>query len=239
MKNKTIGILVGSLPEYLHDALARRMNRLEEISRKANEKGQDIFPFSADVSNDGDIQNAVDFALEKFGRIDVLVNCAGIMDNMVPIDEMNDELWDKVLSVNLTGPMKLTRLVIREMLKQGEGNIINIASVGGLHGCRAGTAYTVSKHGVIGMTKNIAYMYAGKGIRCNAICPGAVETEIGVTGVNNPSPAGIERAMKGIGLNPRNGTPEEIAHIALFLASGDSRFVNGASIVADAGWTAY
>jgi NAD(P)-dependent dehydrogenase (short-subunit alcohol dehydrogenase family) len=124
------------------------------------------------------------------------------------------------------------------MLEQGGGVIVNIASVGGLQGSRAGAAYTASKFGVIGLTKNTAFMYAAQGVRCNAIAPGAVETEIGST-MKNISKFGASRAMAGMNLNPRTGSADEIAKVTLFLASDDSSFVNGAVVTADAGWTAY
>ncbi len=220
-------------------ALARRIDRLNALAEDAQSRGAIIVPMQCDICDDKDIEKAVETVSKQYGTIDILVNNAGIMDNMVPLDELSDELWDKVMNVNLTGPMRLTRSVIRLMLKSESGTIINVASAGGLNGCRAGTAYTASKFGMVGMTKNIGFMYAQKGIRCNAICPGAVETEIAAAGMTAPSQFGLERAMSGMGTNPRNGQAVEIATVALFLASDDSSFVNGATIVADGGWTAY
>lgn len=220
-------------------ALARRKERLDELAKTAADKGQTIVPFVADISKDSDLSGAVTLALEKFNKIDILVNNAGIMDNMVPLDELTDELWAKVIDINLTAPMKLSRLVLKEMLKADGGIIVNVASVGGLNGSRAGAAYTASKHGIVGLTKNIGYQYAKKGIRCNVICPGAVDTEISAAGVNAPSPFGLECALSGMATNPRSGSAEEIATIALFLASDDSSFVNASTITADAGWSAY
>ena len=175
--------------------------------------------------------------MEKFGKIDVLLNNAGILDNFTPLGEVSDELWDRVMNINLTAPMKLSRLVIPIMEKQENGNIINISSLGGLYGSRAGAAYTASKFALTGLTKNIAYMYAEKGIRCNAICPGGVDTEI--ANDLQPSGFGMDRVMKGTANNIRSGSGKEIANIALFLASDDSSFINGDTIVADAGWSAY
>ncbi len=105
-------------------------------------------------------------------------------------------------------------------------------------GSRPGVSYTASKHAIVGLTKNVGFQYAKLGIRCNAIAPGAVNTNIGKT-IFDPSKFGMERALAGMNLNPRVGEPEEIARIALFLASDDSSFVNGTVITADAGWTAY
>ena len=192
----------------------------------------------ADISQVEVVESMLEEIIKSAGRIDVLVNNAGIMDDMLPVGEVSDQLWNKVLAVNLNGPMYLTRKAVKQMLEQGGGNIINIASIGGLYGSRAGAAYTVSKHGLIGLTKNTAFMYALKGIRCNAICPGAVATNIGET-MRSPSQFGLERAMSGMATNPKTGEAVDIASIALFLASEDSKMINGATLVADSGWTAY
>ena len=191
-----------------------------------------------DVSDREAVEAVIDLAIEKFGRLDILVNNAGIMDNMMPVSEVSDALWDKVLQINLNGVMYACRKAIPQMEKQGGGAIINTASAGGLLGCRAGAAYTSSKFAVVGLSKNIGYMYAQKGIRCNAICPGAVETNI-ASSMRQPSEFGAARAMSGMGTNPRTGSADEIATVALFLASDDSSFVNGATITADGGWSAY
>ncbi len=218
--------------------LARRVERLEEMAAVAKANGQVIVPVKCDMSIEADIENAINVAVEQFGTIDILVNNAGIMDNMTPIHELEDDLWDRIIEVNLTGPMRITRSVINIMLRNGGGNIVNVASIGGIAGCRAGTAYTTSKFGFVGMTKNIGYMYADKGIRCNAICPGGVETEIG-NSLTSPNPFGMGRVATAISSNPRSGSSEEIATIARFLACDDSSFVNGTVVVADSGWTAY
>jgi len=192
----------------------------------------------ANVAIETDVQNMIDEAVSTYGTLDILVNNAGIMDNFVPAAEVTDELWEKVFAVNAAGPMRATRKALSIFISKGTGIIINIASAGGLLGSRAGASYTASKHAVIGLTKNVGFQYAKLGIRCNAIAPGAVNTNIGTT-INDPSKFGMERAMAGMSLNPRVGEPEEIAKIALFLASEDSSLINGAIITADSGWTAY
>ncbi|WP_168121806.1 SDR family oxidoreductase [Paenibacillus sp. HB172176] len=193
---------------------------------------------ASNVAKEEDVQKLVDAAVNEFGTLDILVNNAGIMDNFVPAGDLTDELWERVFAVNTTGPMRTIRKSLPIFLEKGAGVIVNIASAGGLNGSRAGAAYTASKHAVVGLTKNVGYQYALKGIRCNAIAPGGVETNIGST-LTAPNSFGMERAMSGIGINPRNGKPEEVAKVALFLASDDSSFVNGVVVEADAGWTAY
>ncbi|MCL1802349.1 MAG: SDR family oxidoreductase [Eubacteriaceae bacterium] len=219
-------------------AFARRKERLDELAGEAYEKGHLILPFVGDVSKPDDIDGAVHAALSEYNSIDILVNNAGIMDGFVPLGDLEDELWDRIIEVNLTAPMRFARRAIVEMLKQGSGNIINVASLGGLFGARGGVSYVVAKHGLVGLTKNTGFMYADKGIRCNAICPGGVDTEIGA-GSSSPSELGYKKISSGMGAMPRTGSPSEIASVALFLASSDSAFINGTTIAVDGGWSAY
>jgi NAD(P)-dependent dehydrogenase (short-subunit alcohol dehydrogenase family) len=219
-------------------ALARRKDRLDELSKTAEKNGHTIVPFAGDVQNQQDIDKAVDWVVKEYGHLDIVINNAGILDQMLPVDELTDEIWDKVLNVNLTSLMRMTRSALKVMLPQGSGIFVNIASIGGLNGCRAGAAYTASKFGAVGFTKNVGFMYANRGIRANAICPGGVATEISEAGLTQPSDFGLKRVGTGISVNPRIGNPEEIATVALFLASKDSSFINGTTLVADAGWTA-
>ena len=218
-------------------AVARREERLKEIAEQSKDLAGEIVAFKADISKQEDIDKMVDFTMDKYGKIDVLVNNAGVMDNFEPVTEVTDEDWDKIISINLTAPMKTLRKVLPIMVKQEKGSIVNVSSLGGLFGARAGASYTASKFALTGLTKNTAYMYMEQGVRCNSIHPGGVETEI--TDNLKPSEFGMDRVMKGIANNLRSGSGEEIANIALFLASDESSFVNGATITADAGWTAY
>lgn len=199
--------------------------------------GGQAIAVAADVSNESDVQNLVKTAVTHFGSVDILVNNAGIMDGFAPAATVSDALWEKVMAVNATGPMRTIRQVLPLFIEKGRGVILNIASIGGLQGSRAGAAYTASKHALVGLSKNVAYQYAKAGIRCNVIAPGGVNTSI--TSGMTPDPAGIELAMTGIASNIRMGEASEIASIALFLGSQDSSLVNGAVVVADAGWTAY
>src|SRR5690625_845281 len=157
-------------------AVARRLEKLEELQKEAT---GEIFPIAGDVSEDEDIKRVVEETVKKYGKIDILVNNAGILDNYLSADNMEDEIWDKVLDVNITGPMKMIREVMPYMLDNKAGNIINTASVGGLFGGRGGMAYVASKHAIVGMTKHIGVMYYDKNIRCNAVAPGSIKTEIG------------------------------------------------------------
>lgn len=184
-------------------------------------------------------EGLIDLAVSTSGRLDVLCNNAGVMDYMQGVGELEDEVWRRVLSVNLDGPMFTSRQAVRQMLQQGSGSIINIASIGGLHGGAAGAAYTVSKHALVGLTRNTAWMYARQGIRCNAICPGATATNIAETmPPERLDPAGSARAGEYAALIPTVLDPADIANLALFLATDEAHHINGANITADAGWTA-
>ncbi|MFF2877079.1 SDR family oxidoreductase [Gottfriedia sp. NPDC057991] len=207
---------------------------VEEI--KSN--GGDAIAVMANVALENDIQNLIDSAVNTFDTLDILVNNAGIMDNFEPAGDIEDNKWERVFAVNTTSVMRSTRKVLPIFLEKEQGVIINVASAGGLQGARAGAAYTASKHAVVGFTKNTGFMYATNGIRCNAIAPGGVETNIG-SSMTNINQFGMGRIQAGLGVNPRVGKPEEIAEIALFLASDESSFVNGTVITGDAGWTAY
>lgn len=142
------------------------------------------------------------------------------------------------MKVNVDGPMKVTREVIPHMMEAESGVIINTASVGGLHGGRGGMAYVTSKHALIGMTKHIGFEYRNYGIRCNAVAPGSIMTDI-PTGGDDINQHVYEELMKAVKAHPIAGQAEEIANVMLFLASDDSSFVNGTTLVADGAWTAF
>jgi len=189
---------------------------------------------------DNEVKSMIKSAIDKFGKIDILVNNAGVMDNFQPVGECDEDTWERVININLKGVFHAMHAAVPLMLEKKQGNIINIASIGGLFGARAGAAYTASKHAVIGLTKNTGYMYAKLGIRCNAIAPGAMETHIADSiDMTKITPLVNERIMAGMVLNPRTSKPTEVAQVALFLASDDSSFVNASVITADGGWSAF
>ena len=189
-----------------------------------------------DVSLRADAERIVATAVERFGRLDILVNNAGIMDRFLPLGELTDELWAKVIAVNLTGPMLVARAALPHLIAS-RGVIVNVASVGGLFGARAGAAYVASKHGLIGLTRNIATTYAKDGVRAVAVAPGAVNTGISIGG--DPSARGYEALNKTLPASVRFAEPCELAAVIAFAASSDASYVNGEVLVADGGWTAY
>ena len=218
--------------------VARSEDKLNKIVDRASEFPGEIIAIAGDVSKQEDVEKLVNKTIDTYGRIDVLVNNAGVLDNYLSADNMSDEVWDRVFDINVTGPMRLIREVLKHMVKENKGNIINTASVGGLYGGRGGMAYVASKHALVGMTKHIGFMFQDKGIRCNAVAPGSIATEIGHK-VKEPNMDVLNKLMKGFELYPETGEPQEIANVMLFLASDDSSFVNGTTIVADGGWTAF
>jgi 3-oxoacyl-[acyl-carrier protein] reductase len=175
-----------------------------------------------------------DDAVARFGGVDVLVNNAGILDDYLPAAETPDEVWERVMGVNLKGQFMTCRALIPQMLERGGGAIVNVASTAGLNGGNGGATYTTSKHGVIGFTRQLCFDYARKGLRCNVVCPGAVET--GMT--HEIFSSGDAEVMKAVESAPigRWAQPGELAAALLFLASDDASFVNGAVYVVDGGF---
>lgn len=210
----------------------------EAVAGEIRSGGGEATAVKVNVAEEADIQKLIDTAVTTYSTVDILVNNAGIMDNFEPAGDIEDESWNRVFAVNTTSVMRATRKVLPIFMAKKQGVILNVASAGGLFGARAGAAYTASKHAVVGFTKNTGFMYAQQGIRCNAIAPGGVETNIGST-MTHINEFGMGRTQLGLALNPRMGKPEEIAQLALFLGSDESSFINGAVVTADGGWTAY
>lgn len=221
-------------------AAARRLEKLEELAEKTKDFEGKIIPVSSNLINQEDAEKLVEYAYSDSGKLDILVNNAGIMDDFSGVGDVNDEMMNKVFDLNVFAPFYTSRKAVNIFLKEGKGVIVNIASIGGLYGARAGAVYTASKHALVGLTKNTGYMYAKKNIRCNAICPGAIETDIGSGEyMKHVNQDGMNTIMANIGGNPRSGSPAEIAEIAVFLASDESSLINGQCLAADAGWTAF
>ena len=212
-----------------------------ETARQVEDLGGEAQVVAGDVSKDRDAQRMVETAIETYGRLDVVLNCAGVSGrNALAEGASPEEVWDRVMDVNLKGTYLVSWYAVPEMERSGGGSIVNLASIMGLVGYPVGmgggfSPYVPSKGGVIQFTRNLAIDCARKGIRVNCICPGYVETNLiqaltedreVLTQVEQRHPMG------------RLGRPEEIANAALFLASDESSFVTGAPLIVDGGYTA-
>ncbi len=185
---------------------------------------------------DSKAQNAVAAeVVREFGRIDILVTAAGVGDGG-PVGMVEEEAWDKVVDINLKGTFLSIKSVLDTMVAQRSGSIITIASVEGINGTEGGSAYNASKGGVILLSKNVSIDYGRQGIRCNAICPGFIDTPL-LNEVMSLMPEFREDVIRETKVG-RLGKPEEIAGAAYFLASDDSTYVTGHALVVDGGYTA-
>lgn len=206
----------------------------EETRRQIEDKGGEALFIKADVSQAADVQALFSQALKQYGRLDCAFNNAGIEGESVALAESREEVWDRVLGVNLKGVWLCMKYELRQMLKQGSGAIVNNASVMGLVGTPTNPIYTASKHGVIGLTKSAALAYAQSNIRVNAVCPGFVQTPL----TDRKFARFPERKDAVIARHPigRLGTMKEIAAAVVWLFSDAASFVTGHTLTVDGGY---
>lgn len=198
-----------------------------------NHPNLDLVPVSGDVADSADA-NAIAGAAQ--GRCDGLVNNAGVMDQFAPIHEVDDEVWDRVFRVNVTGLMRVTRAVLPLMIEAQRGSVVNVSSAAGLRGGAAGVAYTASKHAVIGITRQSSVMYALDGIRVNAVAPGGVNTNLAVRWASERAVARLTPLLQGVAPPPVE--PEVIAATITWLLSDDAPNITGVTVPSDGGWSA-
>lgn len=198
----------------------------------AEHAGAAIVAVTADITNEDDVARIVAAAGD---RIDGLANIAGIADDMTPLHEVSDAVWERIFAVNVDGTFRLTRAVLPTMLAAGRGSIVNIASEAGLRGSAAGLAYTASKHAIVGITKSSAFMYGPKGIRVNAVAPGPVATGIEASFASAHGQRRISAAMT---VMPDIAEAAQLAASITFLLSDDGTNVSGAILPSDGGWSA-
>jgi NAD(P)-dependent dehydrogenase (short-subunit alcohol dehydrogenase family) len=208
---------------------------VESAVREIRQAGGEAIAIGADVAKSEDVQRMVAATVERLGAPNVLYNNAGIEGESNFMAEMSEAAFDKVIAINLRGVFLGMKYVLPHMVKLGAGSIINQASIAGMIAIRGGAAYSASKAGVIALTRVAALEYGRYNIRVNCICPGAIETPMAerIRHGEPPRPG----ALKRVSVFGRMGLPEEIAKMALFLASDDSSFATGAPFVVDAGWT--
>lgn len=219
---------------------ARRVGESEETVRLAKEAGGTMEFIQADMAKPGDIAKMIAEVVKRHGRLDIAFNNAGIEGKAAtPTHEYPEDAWAQVISINLTGVYLCMKHEIAQMLKQGGGAIVNMASVAGLVGTTVGAAYGASKFGVVGLTKCAAVEYATQKIRINAVCPAVILTPMAerLTGAfmkHDPNAGSAVLAMHPVG---RFGTPEEVADAVLWLSSDRASFVTGHALPVDGGFT--
>jgi len=206
----------------------------EETQRQIEDRGGQALFIRTDVSRTADVEALFSQAVQQFGRLDCAFNNAGIEGESVALAESTEEVWDRVLGVNLKGVWLCMKYELRQMLKQGSGAIVNNASFLGLVGSSSNPAYTASKHGVVGLTKSAALAYAKSGIRVNAVCPGLVQSPL----TDRKFASFPERRDAAIARHPigRLGTTKEIAAVVVWLFSDAASFVTGHSLAVDGGY---
>jgi NAD(P)-dependent dehydrogenase (short-subunit alcohol dehydrogenase family) len=205
----------------------------KRLATIGEELGDGVTTVHGDVADQALINRLIAAAGD---HIDGLANIAGIMDGFLPTAELDDATWDRVLEVNLTATMRLTRAVLPKMIAAGSGSIVNVSSEAGLRGSAAGTAYTTSKHAVNGFTLSTAFFYTPKGIRCNAVAPGATATNIEATFASDWAQQRLGPFLQIT--VPRIAQASQVAAAITWLLSDDSSNVSGAIVPDDGGWTA-
>jgi NAD(P)-dependent dehydrogenase (short-subunit alcohol dehydrogenase family) len=213
----------------------RRKDLLEQVALEIERSGGRALAIAGDVTDRTHARSAVTQTVQAFGALNVLVNNAAVGAFGKLLHETDDATWEEQLAVNLTGVFRMTRAAIAEMLAYGSGAIVNISSVAALVGFPLSAAYSTTKGGLNAFTRCVAMDYARQGIRCNAVCPGLVDTPMAADLISNPER--MTQVMQAYPLG-RPGTPEEIAKLVLYLASDESAWVTGSLFPIDGGLTA-
>lgn len=204
--------------------------------------------YRADVSVAAQMDAAVGAAVADLGPLEVMFNNAGVLDGYFNVDDMDESLWRRVIDIDLTSVFLGCKRALREMLPRGRGRIINMASVAGLNGTGGGAAYISAKHGVVGLTRQMAVAYGARGITVNCVCPGAIPTTLRAHSQAILGPGVPDMSGRGVVVNEDQvralvpagvrGTVEDIASAVCFLASKEASYINGHSLVVDGGWRA-
>ena len=204
--------------------------------------------FQADTSKAADVDRAVGGAVKALGPLEIMVNNAGVIDGYFNVDEMDEAVWRRVIDIDLTGVFFGCKRALAEMLPRERGRIINMASVAGLNGTGGGAAYVAAKHGVVGLTRQMAVTYSSRGITINAVCPGPILTNLRQHSQQILGPDIPDMSGRGIAVNDdqiravvpagRRGTVEDIASAVRYLASDEAGYITGHSLAVDGGWRA-
>ena len=208
-----------------------------EVVSIIKEAGGDAFFQKTDVTSAEALDALVKAALDHYGKIDILINNAGIGGSLANMNQITDAEWDKVLATNLTAAFQIMKLVIPVMENNGGGTIVNVASMASTAAGRGGIAYTTAKHGFLGLTRQISLDHGHTGIRINAVLPGPINTQMIARILEMPQhPLNMKIKMSPSG---RPGEPEEVAKAIAFLASDESSYIHGASLAVDGGYSIF
>ena len=234
-----------------------------DLNEPPTESSKSVQYIQCNTTSVDSVNAAINSVIDKLKRIDVLVNNAGVMDNMAKVADITDEAWSKVISINVNGPFHMMRAVIPHMLANkaeaaadappsinrmgqpgpprapSKGVIVNLCSTASFHGGAAGAAYTTSKHALLGLSRNTAWMYRNQGLRCNAVMPGGTATNIYQNSKVELNPAGFEALQPFMACQfEQIGGPDGVANAIVFLASSAAENINGAELAVDNAWTA-
>lgn len=213
----------------------RRKEIIERVARQIEEAKGRALAVAGNVADEAHVRDAVGQAVRTFGKLNILVNNAGVGAFGQTLHETADATWEELLATNLTGVFRITRAAIPEMLKAGGGSIVNVSSIASLVGIPLSAAYSATKGALDALTRCLAVEYAKQGIRCNGVNPGLVDTPMAAGLLNDPARRAEVLATYPLG---RPGTPEEVAKLILYLASDDSAWVTGSLFPIDGGMTA-
>jgi NAD(P)-dependent dehydrogenase (short-subunit alcohol dehydrogenase family) len=256
-----VGVVTGAgsgIGRAIARALAARGTRvaavdLDEASARETAAAIDgaggrALALQADTSRSGDVDRAIASAVKELGPLDIMVNNAGILDGYFDAHEMDEQVWRRVIDIDLTGVFICAKRALQEMLPRGSGRIVNIASVAGLNGTGGGVAYVAAKHGVVGLTRQMAVAYSARGITINAVCPGPILTGLrqhsqqilgpGVPDMSGRGVAVSDEQVRAIVPAGRRGSVDDVAAAVCYLASDEAAYVTGHTLVVDGGWRA-
>ena len=220
----------------------------QETARRIEAAGGRSRGYRADVSIAVDLDAAVSAAIAELGALDVMVNNAGVLDGYFDVDEMDESLWRRVIDIDLTSVFLGCKRALKEMLPRGRGRIVNMASVAGLNGTGGGAAYVAAKHGIVGLTRQMAVSYAARGININCVCPGPIQTDLRKHSQAILGPGVPDMSQRGVAVNEDQvralvpagirGTADDVAAAVCFLASAGANYIHGHALVVDGGWRA-
>ena len=235
----TAGLGMATVKRFLDEGatvvFTYRSGKEKADAMLAELEGKPVAAFHADVSVSADVQALIAFTIEKYGRIDILINNAGVFDKRKNILELSEDEWDTVMNTNGKSIYLTCKYAIPYMIEAGGGTIVNVSSVAAWSWNSGGTAYCASKHVAQALTRRIARDFGPKGVKCNCINPGTMETSLTKSNIENPDDL-IHDVVKKVAAG-RWAQPEEVANLIVFLSNSESDFMQGSPVLIDGGWS--